>query len=41
VSTRVPPIPQAGFAASLAALEMNRQDRDDGRRGGFGFGLRF
>ncbi len=37
----LPPLPRAGFAASLAAREMSRQDRDDGRRGGFGFGLQF
>jgi hypothetical protein len=37
----LPPLPRAGFATSLAASEMNRLDRDDGRRGGFGFGLRF
>jgi hypothetical protein len=37
----LPPLPRANFATSLAASEMNRLDRDDGRRGGFGFGLRF
>ncbi|HYI85166.1 MAG TPA: hypothetical protein VEX11_18410 [Acetobacteraceae bacterium] len=38
----LPPLPRAGFAASLAAREMNRQDSQDGRRGGggfFGFGF--
>ncbi len=38
----LPPLPRAGFAASFAAREMNRQDSQDGRRGGggfFGFGV--
>jgi hypothetical protein len=36
----LPPLPRAGFAASFAAREMNRQDSQDGRRGGFfGFGF--
>ena len=38
----LPPLPRAGFAASLTAREMNRQDSQDGRRGGggfFGFGF--
>ena len=32
----LPRLPQAGFATSLAANEMNRQDRDGGGRGGLG-----
>ncbi len=38
----LPPLPRAGFAAAFAAREMNRQDSQDGRRGGggfFGFGF--
>ena len=35
----LPPLPQANFASSLTARELNRLD-SDGRRGG-GFGLRF
>lgn len=38
----LPPLPRAGFAASFAARETNRQDSQDGRRGGGGFfGLGF
>ena len=37
----LPPLPRAGFAAALAAREMNRQDSQDGRRGGGFFGLGF
>ncbi len=38
----LPPLPRAGFAASLTARELNRQDSQDGRRGGGGFfGLGF
>jgi hypothetical protein len=38
----LPPLPRAGFAASFALREMNRQDSQDGPRGGggfFGFGF--
>jgi hypothetical protein len=28
----LPPLPRAGFAASFAGREMNRQDSEDGRR---------